>query len=46
MTPVDKEELMRRISAFLFGAILALATAARAQDIDWQKVDAAFGRKP
>jgi hypothetical protein len=38
---------MRLISALLFaGAILAPATAARAQDIDWQKVDDAFGRKP
>jgi Domain of Unknown Function (DUF1259) len=38
---------MRLISAFLFaGAILAPAAAASAQDIDWQKVDEAFGRKP
>jgi Domain of Unknown Function (DUF1259) len=38
---------MRDVPVFLFGsAILALATTARAQDIDWQNVDAAFGRKP
>lgn len=38
---------MRLISAFLFGgAVLASATAASAQEIDWQKVDAAFGRQP
>jgi biotin operon repressor len=27
------------------GAVLASATAAGAEDVDWQKVDAAFGRK-
>ncbi len=38
---------MRLTSAFLFcGAIWASATAAAAQDIDWQHVDEAFGRKP
>jgi hypothetical protein len=38
---------MRLISALLFaGAILAPAAAASAQEIDWQKVDEAFGRKP
>jgi biotin operon repressor len=38
---------MRVVSALLLGAgILMSATAASAQDIDWQKVDAAFGRKP
>jgi hypothetical protein len=38
---------MRLISVLLFaGAILAPAAAASAQDIDWQKVDEAFGRKP
>ena len=37
---------MRLLSGMLFvGAVLASATAAGAQDIDWQKVDAAFGRK-
>jgi Domain of Unknown Function (DUF1259) len=37
---------MRVILALLFGgAVSTLATAAHAQDIDWQKVDAAFGRK-
>jgi hypothetical protein len=30
----------------LSGAIVSSVTAAGAQDIDWQKVDAAFGRKP
>jgi hypothetical protein len=38
---------MRVILALLFGgAVATLATAAHAQEIDWQKVDAAFGRKP
>jgi hypothetical protein len=37
---------MRVILALLFGgAVSTLATAAHAQEIDWQKVDAAFGRK-
>jgi Domain of Unknown Function (DUF1259) len=37
---------MRVILALLFGgAVATLATAAHAQEIDWQKVDAAFGRK-
>ena len=39
---------MRVFSTFLLGgALAASATAgAYAQDIDWQKVDEAFGRKP
>ena len=38
---------MRMFSTLLLGsAIVASVTAAGAQDIDWQKVDAAFGRKP
>jgi len=37
---------MRVISIPLIGAALLAATAARAQEIDWQKVDDAFGRKP
>jgi hypothetical protein len=37
---------MRVVSTFLLGAALAAsATAAFGQDIDWQKVDDAFGRK-
>ena len=36
---------MRVFSIPLIGAALVAATAARAQDIDWQKVDDAFGRK-
>src|ERR1700704_4164386 len=36
---------MRVFSIPLIGAALVAATAACAQDIDWQKVDAAFGRK-
>ena len=37
---------MRLLSGMLFaGAVLASATAAGAQDIDWEKVDAALGRK-
>jgi uncharacterized protein DUF1259 len=38
--------MMRLLSGILFvGAVLASATTAGAQDIDWQKVDAVFGRK-
>ena len=38
---------MRMFSTLLLGsAIVASVTAAGAQDIDWQKVDAALGRKP
>src|SRR5215208_5854447 len=37
---------MRKIVAFLFAsAVLASATSVGAQEIDWQKVDTAFGRK-
>ena len=36
---------MRLVAAFFSGAILMSATAASAQEIDWQKVDDAFGRK-
>ena len=37
---------MRRIFAFLFcSAVVLSANPAGAQEIDWQKVDAAFGRK-
>jgi hypothetical protein len=38
---------MRVFSTFLIGAVLAASvTAVYAQDIDWQKVDEAIGRKP
>ena len=37
---------MRLVAALFSGAILMSATAAGAQEIDWQKVDSAFGRKP
>src|SRR6266567_9074708 len=41
-----KEDFMRLVAACLFsGAVLMSATAAGAQEIDWQKVDNAFGRK-
>jgi hypothetical protein len=46
MSPHDKEVVMRVFSIPLIGAALLAATAARAQDIDWQKVDETFGRKP
>src|ERR1700726_2903533 len=47
MSPYNKEDVMRVFSTFLLGAALAASTtaAAYAQDIDWQKVDDAFGRK-
>ncbi|HWX86093.1 MAG TPA: DUF1259 domain-containing protein [Xanthobacteraceae bacterium] len=37
---------MRVFSIPLIGAALLAATAASAQEIDWQKVDDVFGRKP
>jgi hypothetical protein len=38
---------MRTIFSLLVGsAVIASAVSASAQEIDWQKVDAAFGRKP
>ncbi len=37
---------MRLVSVLFIGASLISATAARSQDIDWQKVDEAIGRKP
>ncbi len=37
---------MRLVSVLFIGATLVAATAARSQDIDWQKVDEAIGRKP
>jgi hypothetical protein len=36
---------MRKFLPLLAGAMLASATCASAQEIDWSKVDAAFGRK-
>jgi hypothetical protein len=36
---------MRLVAALFSGASLMLATTAGAQEIDWQKVDNAFGRK-
>jgi hypothetical protein len=36
---------MRKLLPLLAGALLASATCASAQEIDWSKVDAAFGRK-
>src|ERR1700676_130452 len=47
MSPYNKEDEMRVFSTFLIGAVLAAsATAVYAQDVDWQKVDEAIGRKP
>ena len=38
---------MRALTTFaISAAVMALATTAHAQDIDWKKVDEAFGRKP
>ena len=34
------------LALLLGGAVATFAAAANAQEIDWQKVDAAFGRKP
>ena len=46
MSPYDKENVMRFISTVLLGGVIAAsATAAYAQEIDWSKVDTAFGRK-
>src|ERR1700719_2224762 len=38
--------MMRLVSVLFIGAGLIVATAARSQEIDWQKVDEAIGRKP
>jgi hypothetical protein len=38
--------MMRFAYVFLIGAGLIAATAAQSQEIDWQKVDDAIGRKP
>jgi hypothetical protein len=38
--------MMRLVSVLFIGAGLIAATAARSQEIDWQKVDEAIGRKP
>jgi Domain of Unknown Function (DUF1259) len=40
-----QEEMMRMFFTLLFGGAVAMATTASGQDIDWQKVDEAFGRK-
>ena len=45
--PINKETAMRVILPILVGgAALAFAVSAGAQEIDWSKVDEAFGRKP
>jgi hypothetical protein len=38
--------MMRLVYVFLIGAGLFAATVAQSQEIDWQKVDDAIGRKP
>src|ERR1700759_303535 len=44
---LNRPEDAMRISGLLLGsAILAAATPSRAQDVDWQKVDETFPRKP
>src|SRR5689334_11882585 len=41
-----KEDVMRKFRTLLFAAsLLAPVTAAHSQNVDWQKVDEAFGRK-
>src|SRR5436309_15909098 len=41
------EVAMRSVSLLVIaGAVVAFAASASAQEIDWSKVDAAFGRKP
>jgi hypothetical protein len=42
----NKEDVMRMFRTLLFAAsLLAPVTAAHSQNVDWQKVDEAFGRK-
>src|SRR3954470_3098692 len=41
----SQEPAMRAMFPVLIGAVLASAIPAGAQEIDWSKVDAAFGRK-
>jgi hypothetical protein len=44
--PSVKENVMKKLRVLLLaGAMLAPVSIANAQDIDWQTVDAAFGRK-
>src|SRR3954452_17233227 len=44
--PINEEVAMRAFFPLLLGGVLvALTASANAQDIDWSKVDAAFGRK-
>lgn len=45
MSPFKKDAMMRKIVSLLFGgSALMLATAASAQEIDWEKVNAALGK--
>ena len=37
---------MRTLQVAAICAVAAMTTAANAQEIDWSKVDTAFGRKP
>ena len=37
---------MRAVLPFLIAGAVTICAAAKAEEIDWQKVDAAFGRKP
>jgi hypothetical protein len=47
MSPFKQEVDMRPFLPFLIGGALIAATmSAGAQEVDWQKVDAALGRKP
>src|SRR5689334_3283493 len=41
-----KQEVMMRTLTLLIGGTLLATAAAHAQEIDWQKVDDALGRKP
>ena len=46
MSVNKKEDAMRTVSALLLGMTLMVSGfAVRAQEVDWQKVDDAFGRK-
>src|SRR6266498_5303720 len=44
MSPTSRRTDMRALKLLAFCATVAISTAANAQTIDWQKVDAALGR--
>jgi len=46
MSPFNKEVKMRAFLPLLVGGVVLASASAHAQEINWDKVDAALGRKP